>query len=403
MLKETSSIFYTQIIKSEVGADRLDYLIRDAYCTGAAFGSGLDLRIISHLRRNEKLAIEADAIPLVDHLFSIMFQMKRRVYDHKVARAALVILDQSLSTLFSKGHPLKSFLVRSSSPNLILEDDMTFLTKIGRLDPNLIQRFSNRDFPHCVYTTDARQLKPEVANTLNLLRDKRLAAERDLSKGANAKIMLDFVSSAWRIAPAIPIETYQEGIAPESLADSKQLERWYSTNAHEPFPEWRMNVFCDDPDLTKRETTTKYCRKQFQYLHVGSVRPTIEPISLLEQAYKVADGELKPQAVLSFRRAILTLQPHIRLTLEKLVELGSPATASEVSHLTGRSRVVESLYLNQLTKDNLKSGTPKLLEKEPKHAKEQRFKLVDQRLAAIIQEFLDLKSDAHPSRKRRPE
>ena len=383
LLKDPGSSFYSQIIGSEVGADRLDFLLRDAYYSGVAYGTGLDLSIISKLLRiQDKLVIESSAVPLVDHLFSILFQMKRHVYDHKIARAVTVTLDYSIQKLLAKGHPLKGFLVKSSSSRFTLHDDTSFLARLGKLDPPTLQRFSEMDFPHCVYATDAQLLKPEVANTLDLLRDKRPEAEKELSRYVGATVMLDFASSTWKIVPAIAMESYEKGIGTVSLSKSEQLARWYSKRVKEPFREWRMYVFCDNPDSKIRMKAAQHCDELFRYLRVGSARPVGKPIGLLENAYKVAEGELAPQEIRSLKRTILTLPPHIRLTLETIVEFGKPSTADEVAKRTGRSRPIESLYLNKLEKQ-------KLLRKTIARRREVRFDLADPRLTGVVHELLE--------------
>jgi HD superfamily phosphohydrolase len=382
LLKNSDSSFYSQIIGSEVGADRLDFLLRDAYYSGAAYGAGLDLSIIGNMRRIQgKLVIESSAVPQVDHLFSVLFQMKRHVYDHKIARAVTVTLDYSIRKLLAKGHPLKAFLVASSSP-LRLHDDASFLTRLGKLDPTTLQRFWERNFPHCIYETDAQLLKPEVANTLDLLRDKRSEAEKELSGNVGSTIMLDFASSTWKIVPATAMESYEEGIGAVSLSKSEQLARWYSKSVSEPFREWRMYVFCDNPDLKVRTRAAQRCDELFRYLRVGSAQPVTKPIGLLKQAYKVAEGRLPPEEIRSYRRTILALPPHIRKTLEKVVELNKPLTADEVSQLTKRSRPVESLYLNHLERQ-------KLLRKTIARRREVRFGLADPRLVTIMRELFE--------------
>ncbi|MGV0168079.1 HD domain-containing protein [Furfurilactobacillus sp. WILCCON 0119] len=86
-----------QIISSQLDADRMDYLLRDAYFTGADYGR-FDLTRILRVIRPFKggIAFDIDGMHAVEDYILSRFQMYQQVYFHPVSRAMEVILDHLL-------------------------------------------------------------------------------------------------------------------------------------------------------------------------------------------------------------------------------------------------------------------------------------------------------------------
>src|SRR5205807_3373885 len=117
---DKSYYFMKQIIGSEVGADRLDYLHRDSIECNVPYGL-VDPRIFNEFSvEGNELVLDKDALPLVDTIFHSLFQMKYAVYDHKASRAVLRMLKE----------PYKEALRRRRAKRLHLlieSDDFEFL------------------------------------------------------------------------------------------------------------------------------------------------------------------------------------------------------------------------------------------------------------------------------------
>ena len=86
-----------QIISSQLDADRMDYLLRDAYYTGADYGR-FDLTRVLRVMRPFKdgIAFDIDGMHAVEDYILSRFQMYQQVYFHPVSRAMEVILDHLL-------------------------------------------------------------------------------------------------------------------------------------------------------------------------------------------------------------------------------------------------------------------------------------------------------------------
>ncbi len=89
--------FLHEIVSSQMDADRMDYILRDAHMTGVNYGS-YDLKwILEHLTVAEfngryRLVIEKKAIDAVEQYLTARFYMYRNVYEHKKSRIFEIML-----------------------------------------------------------------------------------------------------------------------------------------------------------------------------------------------------------------------------------------------------------------------------------------------------------------------
>lgn len=110
----------TQLVSSQLDADRMDYLLRDAYFTGTSYGS-FDLnRLIRTMRvSGERLVIKESGIHAVEDYIMARYHMYWNVYFHATSRAYEAVLyalfrrlaDLKESDLLDKYPRLKTFLV----------------------------------------------------------------------------------------------------------------------------------------------------------------------------------------------------------------------------------------------------------------------------------------------------
>lgn len=83
------------IISSQLDADRMDYLLRDAYNTGVNYGT-FDLeRILRVLRpHNNKMVVKKSGMHSVEDYLMARYQMYSQVYFHPVTRSGDIILEK---------------------------------------------------------------------------------------------------------------------------------------------------------------------------------------------------------------------------------------------------------------------------------------------------------------------
>lgn len=83
----------TQMISSQIDADRMDYLLRDSYFTGVSYGEYDIERILRTLRiENDRLVIKESGMNAVEDYIMARYQMYWQVYYHPTSRAYEIML-----------------------------------------------------------------------------------------------------------------------------------------------------------------------------------------------------------------------------------------------------------------------------------------------------------------------
>ena len=98
--RETPKKLIISLISSQLDCDRLDYLMRDSYTTGARYGQ-LDIdRIISSMTiaPDGDLAIHPKGLMAVEHYLVIRNLMYRSVYNHRLNEVCNWLLEQIIKT-----------------------------------------------------------------------------------------------------------------------------------------------------------------------------------------------------------------------------------------------------------------------------------------------------------------
>ncbi|MDQ0257402.1 HD superfamily phosphohydrolase [Evansella vedderi] len=96
------------LISSQIDADRMDYLLRDAFYTGVSYGQFDMERILRVMRPTEDQAVfKISGMHAVEDYIMSRYQMYWQVYFHPVTRSAEVILSKILhraKELYEKGY-----------------------------------------------------------------------------------------------------------------------------------------------------------------------------------------------------------------------------------------------------------------------------------------------------------
>ncbi|WPK12572.1 HD domain-containing protein [Lysinibacillus louembei] len=99
------------LISSQIDADRMDYLQRDAYYTGVSYGHFDMERILRVMRPREgQVVIKESGMHAVEDYIMSRYQMYLQIYFHPVSRSAEVILNHILKrvkTLSERGYSFK--------------------------------------------------------------------------------------------------------------------------------------------------------------------------------------------------------------------------------------------------------------------------------------------------------
>lgn len=99
------------LISSQIDADRMDYLQRDAYFTGVSYGHFDMERILRVMRpQKDQIVIKSSGMHAIEDYIMSRYQMYWQVYFHPVSRSAEAILSKTLQRakdLYSEGYQFK--------------------------------------------------------------------------------------------------------------------------------------------------------------------------------------------------------------------------------------------------------------------------------------------------------
>lgn len=168
-----------QLVSAQLDADRMDYLLRDAYFTGTAYGE-FDLeRVLRVLRvADERIVIKESGIYAIENYIMARYHMYWQVYYHPTARS----YENMLHGLFVR---LQQLALQKRLPPTIPQ----FHTLAAGKKLSL-QDYFMLDENACVYAFSLLEQAddPIVSDLAMRLRDRRLFAFAEASK-ANVRTM----------------------------------------------------------------------------------------------------------------------------------------------------------------------------------------------------------------------
>jgi len=101
--KNKEKQYLSQLLNSCIDVDQLDYLIRDAYYTGVAYGIIDTERFLQTLvKNNEKLAVSKKGVGVVENILMARSLMYSSVYFHKTVRIAELMLSKAIELINDK-------------------------------------------------------------------------------------------------------------------------------------------------------------------------------------------------------------------------------------------------------------------------------------------------------------
>lgn len=96
-LRETGKAFLDQIIQSTVDIDKLDFVVRDTYHTGAEYGYVDIFRLVNMLDvLGENLAVDVGALSALESFVLARLESFRSIYFHRVGRSAQIMLASAM-------------------------------------------------------------------------------------------------------------------------------------------------------------------------------------------------------------------------------------------------------------------------------------------------------------------
>lgn len=143
-----------QIISGELDADRMDYLIRDSYYTGVAYGMIDTGRLIHSIKLEDNLVIEAKGLQAAESALIARYLMYPSVYQHHTTRIINSMFRRCMKWLFESG---------IVDPKTIYRYDDADIVSVARAQEgqikDIMHRLDNRDLFKRVFSLKLSDLQ----------------------------------------------------------------------------------------------------------------------------------------------------------------------------------------------------------------------------------------------------
>jgi HD superfamily phosphohydrolase len=149
-LRRQGKAFLDQVIQSAVDVDKLDFVVRDTYHTGAEYGYVDIFRLIHMLDvLGENLAVDVGALSALESFVLARLESFRSIYFHRVGRAAQIML----ATAMEKAKDELGLIEFDSPQDYLALDDYTVWTKLKEIKESrgIIVNLERRKLLKCAY------------------------------------------------------------------------------------------------------------------------------------------------------------------------------------------------------------------------------------------------------------
>jgi len=192
--------FLGQIISSSFDVDKMDFVVRDSYHTGAGYGSVDVFRLIYTMDvLNGNLAADITALPTLESLILARLESFKTIYFHRASRAVQMMLVKALEAAKDDLD-----ILQARTPDEYLEwDDYTVWSKLyaNKFSREIVKEIASRKLLKCAYerTFYARD---ELVSSVFTNESVRLKLEEEIA--SKAKVSRSSVGIDVPSLPSVP-------------------------------------------------------------------------------------------------------------------------------------------------------------------------------------------------------
>jgi hypothetical protein len=149
-LNRKGKYFMDQIIQSAVDVDKLDFIVRDTYHTGAEYGNVDVFRLIHMLDALDGgLAVDAGALSALESFILARIESFKSIYFHRVSRAAQIML----ATAMEKAKDELGLVSFKTPEEYLSLNDYTVWTRLKLCDKSrkIMENLERRRLLKCAY------------------------------------------------------------------------------------------------------------------------------------------------------------------------------------------------------------------------------------------------------------
>ena len=162
----------SQLLNSAIDVDQLDYLIRDAYYTGVAYGMiDIERFLQTLLIEDNNLFVSKKGVSVVENILMARTLMYSSVYFHKTVRIAELMLSKAIE-LIDSTEPFEFY--KMTDVELIND-----LKKMGSYQYEIATRLKYRSLFKQVYSASSSDLDENNISIVKRLEDAKLRNEKE--------------------------------------------------------------------------------------------------------------------------------------------------------------------------------------------------------------------------------
>jgi HD superfamily phosphohydrolase len=219
MLHKPQKAFMDQIISSAVDVDKLDFIVRDTYHTGAEYGYIDIFRLIHALDvLDEDLAVDLGALSALESLMIARIESFKSIYFHRVGRAAQIMLALAMEKA-DEELGLSSF---KTAEEYLAMDDYTVWTMLKNCNKSkgIIEDLEKRRMLKCAYERTFYEKDAMVSNVFSR-QAHREQLQVDIAKQAKIEAETVIID-----VPTVPSVPYHHS----ALVDAAEIPVFYRTD-----------------------------------------------------------------------------------------------------------------------------------------------------------------------------
>jgi HD superfamily phosphohydrolase len=209
-LRRSRKTFLDQIVSSAVDVDKLDFVVRDTYHTGAEYGYIDIFRLIHALDVLEgNLAVDLGALSALESLIIARIESFKSIYFHRVGRAAQIMLALAMEKADEE-----LGLTRFKTPEEYLAmDDYTVWTMLKKCKKSngIIRDLERRKMLKCAYERTFYEKDTMVSNIFGRETYRR-QLQAEIAKEARVETEAVIID-----VPTVPSVPYHHSVLMESM------------------------------------------------------------------------------------------------------------------------------------------------------------------------------------------
>jgi hypothetical protein len=218
ILHKPKKAFLDQVISSAVDVDKLDFIVRDTYHTGAEYGFIDIFRLIHALDvLGENLAVDLGALSALESLIIARIESFKSIYFHRVGRAAQIMLALAME----KANEELGLTHFRTPEEYLAMDDYTVWTMLKNCEKSssIIKNLERRKMLKCAYERTFYEKDTMVSNIFGREAHRR-QLQADIAKQAKVETEAVIID-----VPTVPSVPYHHS----ALMEATEIPVFYKT------------------------------------------------------------------------------------------------------------------------------------------------------------------------------